>query len=235
MKNLCNSMKKPTGWTGENGDRICWCIGIKKKSMKKTHSKFLGLSSDKDNNANRSPIGSADEGGLDDKDDGNVIEPRSVLNTSIELDNVDNNGEPHNDMPPLAIPCPLVQRDAAGNNNEDEEVTLHPQGDVNVSVALRRASSTMRAEKPTNSSNKNKERTSIAGAIVKLLEQQQPLSNNERNEMSAMMTMTIMRQMENLNKIMEDCDHCKMETTEEKACEEARKEVQEAPCPRRPQ
>ncbi len=23
MKNLCNSMKKPTGQTGENGDRIC--------------------------------------------------------------------------------------------------------------------------------------------------------------------------------------------------------------------
>ncbi len=23
LKNLCNSMKKPTGWMGENGDRIC--------------------------------------------------------------------------------------------------------------------------------------------------------------------------------------------------------------------
>jgi hypothetical protein len=23
MENLCNSMKKPTGWMGENGDRIC--------------------------------------------------------------------------------------------------------------------------------------------------------------------------------------------------------------------
>jgi hypothetical protein len=200
-------MKKPTGQTGENGDRICQCIAIEKKIIKKTHSGFLRHSSDKDDAANNFPVGSADEGGLDDKDDDNVRETRSVLNTLIELDTVDNNGESHNDMSHLAIPCPLVQRDAAGNNNEGEEVTPRPQGDVNISVALRRASSTRRAEKTKNASNKNKERTSIAGAIVKLLERQQPLSNNERDERSAMITMTIMHQMENLNKIMDDCDH----------------------------
>jgi hypothetical protein len=42
MKNLCNSMKKPMGWTGEIGDRICQCIAIEKKIMRKTHSGFLG-------------------------------------------------------------------------------------------------------------------------------------------------------------------------------------------------
>jgi hypothetical protein len=67
----------------------------------------------------------------------------------------------------------------------------------------------MQAEKTKNSSNKNKECTSIAGAIVKLLEWQQPSLNNEPNERSAMMTMTIMQQMESLNKFMDDWDHCK--------------------------
>jgi hypothetical protein len=81
MKNLCNSMKKPTGWTGENGDRICRCIAIKKKIMRKTHSGFLGVLSDEDDVANNFPIGSADEGGLDDEIDDDVIETRSVLKT----------------------------------------------------------------------------------------------------------------------------------------------------------
>ena len=45
-KNLCNNMKKPTGSTGENGDRVCRCIGIKKKIIRKTHSGFLGDSSE---------------------------------------------------------------------------------------------------------------------------------------------------------------------------------------------
>jgi hypothetical protein len=184
--------------------------------MKKTHSGFLELSSDEDNVANNFPVGSADEGGLDNEDDNDVLETRFVLKTLIESDNVDNNGEPHNDMPHLAIPCPLGQRDAAGNNNEGEEVTPRPQGNVNISVALRRASSTARAEKTKNSSNKNKEHTSIAGAIVKLLERQQPLSNNEHDERSAMMTMTIMHQMENLNKIRDDCDHRKRKQQKKK-------------------
>ncbi len=122
---------------------------------------------------------------------------------------MDNYGEPHNDMPPLAIPCLLIQKDSAGNNNEGEEVTAGPQGVVNVSVSLRRASNTARAEKIKNSCNKNKEITSIAGAIVKLLERQQPLSNNEHDERSATITMTIVHQMENLDKVMNDHDHPK--------------------------
>ncbi len=144
-----------------------------------THLGFLGVSSDEDDVTNNFPIGSADEGGLDDEIDDDVNETRSVLNTSIESDNVDSNGEPDNGMHPVGIPPPFIQSDVAGNNYECDEVTPRPQGDVNVSVALRRASSTARAEKTKNSSNKNKERTSIAGAIVKLPERQQPSSNNE--------------------------------------------------------
>jgi hypothetical protein len=175
--------------------------------MRKTHSGFLGVSSDKDNVANNVPLGSADKGGLDDEIDDNVVETRSVLNTSIESDTADNNGEPDDGMHPVGNPPPLVQRDVAGNSNECNEGTPQPQGDVNISVALRRASSTARAEKNKISSNKNKERTSIAGAIVKLPELRQPSLTNERDERSAMFTMTIMRQMENLNKLMDNCDH----------------------------
>ncbi len=113
-------------------------------------------------------------GGLDDEIDDDVIEMRSVLNTSIESDNVDSNGEPDNGMHPVGIPPPFVQSDVAGNNNECDEVTPRPRGDVNISVALRRASSSAWAEKNKNSSNKNKEHTSIAGAMIKLLEWQQP-------------------------------------------------------------
>jgi hypothetical protein len=175
--------------------------------MRKTHSRFLGVSSDEDDVADNFLVGSADEGELDDEIDDDVIETSSVLNTLIESDNVDNNSEPDNGMHPVCIPPPFVQSDVAGNNNECDEVTPCPRGDVNVSVALRRASSTARAEKNKKSSNENKERTLIAGATIKLLERQQPLSNNERNERSAMMTMMIMQQMESLNKFMDDCDH----------------------------
>jgi hypothetical protein len=103
--------------------------------------------SDEDDVANNFPVGSADEGGLDDEIDDDVIETRSVLNTWNESDNVDNNGEPDNGMHPVGIPPPFILSDVAGNNNECDEVTPRPQGDVNVSVALRRASSTARADK----------------------------------------------------------------------------------------
>ena len=35
IKNLCNNMKKPTGRTGKNDDRIHRCMAIEKKIMKK--------------------------------------------------------------------------------------------------------------------------------------------------------------------------------------------------------
>jgi hypothetical protein len=140
-------MKKPTGRTGENGDRICRCIAIENNNMRKTHLGFLGVSSDEDDVANNVLLGSADEGGLDDEIDDDVVETRSVLNTSIESDTADNNGEPDDGMHPVGNPPPLGQRDVAENGNECNEGTPHPRGDVNISVALRRASSTAWADK----------------------------------------------------------------------------------------
>jgi hypothetical protein len=106
-------MKKPTGRTGENGDRIFRCIAIEKKIMRKTHLGFLGVLSDEDNVANNFPVGSVDEEGSDDEIDDYVIEMRSVLNTLIESDNVDNNSEPDTGMHPVGIPPPFVQSDVA--------------------------------------------------------------------------------------------------------------------------
>jgi hypothetical protein len=46
IKNLCNNMKKPTGPTGEDGNRINRCMVIEKKITRKTHSGMLGFTSD---------------------------------------------------------------------------------------------------------------------------------------------------------------------------------------------
>jgi hypothetical protein len=92
--------------------------------MRKTYSGFLGVSSDRDNVANNVLLGSADEGGLDVEIDDDVVEMRSVLNTSIESDTADNNCEPDDGMHPVGNPDPpLGQRDVAGNGNECNEGT----------------------------------------------------------------------------------------------------------------
>ena len=46
VKTLCNGMKKPTGGTGEKGERIHKCIAIGRLILDKTHSGILGLSPD---------------------------------------------------------------------------------------------------------------------------------------------------------------------------------------------
>jgi hypothetical protein len=45
IRTLCNGMKKPTGQTGEVGDRIHWCMVIEKKIMQIAHSGMMGFSS----------------------------------------------------------------------------------------------------------------------------------------------------------------------------------------------
>jgi hypothetical protein len=55
----------------------------------------------------------------------------------------------------------------------------------------------MKAQKTKNLSNKNKERTSIAGAIVKLVERQ------DSGGMAASMSMMLMRQLKAMNSSMD--------------------------------
>ncbi len=51
---------------------------IKKLIIRKTHSGFLGVSSDEDDVANNVLLGSADEGRMDNEIDDDVVETRSV-------------------------------------------------------------------------------------------------------------------------------------------------------------
>jgi hypothetical protein len=45
VKKLCNNFKKPTGRTGENGDRIARCIEIERRIQEAANAAILGVSS----------------------------------------------------------------------------------------------------------------------------------------------------------------------------------------------
>ena len=62
------------------------------------------------------------------------------------------------------------------------------------------ASSYLKAEKTKNSSNKNKEQTSVAGTIVKMLERMDSSSNE--SAMGAQVSLIIMCQLEEMNASM---------------------------------
>ena len=83
--------------------------------------------------------------------------------------------------------------------------TSVPASSAQVAVrrALQRAESLVKAQKTKNASNKNKEHTSLAGAIVKLLEKDQHPSDG----MAANMSMMLMQQMEAINKSMDKRAH----------------------------
>jgi hypothetical protein len=82
---------------------------------------------------------------------------------SMELVDQDNVNIPMPDIPPPCQRLSIQSQDDTGNEGI-EEVT------PNIHAGLRRAEDFMKAQKMKNSSNKNKERTLIAGAIVKLVE-----------------------------------------------------------------
>ena len=71
-----------------------------------------------------------------------------------------------------------------------------------ICAAMAKASSKITASKTKNLSNKNKERTSIAGAIVKSIEQQNCLALLT-GEAAAIM---LMQQMERINRSMDERD-----------------------------
>ena len=58
VKTFCNGMKKPTGGTGEKGERIFKCIAIERLILDKTHLGILGLSPDGDADSKDSGSGS---------------------------------------------------------------------------------------------------------------------------------------------------------------------------------
>ncbi len=110
----------------------------------------------------------------------------------VEQDDVPNtvpNNPPHN--PPLCEQHSITSQGNYGNNGVDEFVT------PNVRAGLKRADDLMKAQKTKNSSNKSKERTSIAGAIVKMIERQ------GSSGMVASMSMMLMRQLNAMNSSLE--------------------------------
>ncbi len=69
-----------------------------------------------------------------------------------------------------------------------------------VKDAMSRAESYAKAQKTKKSSNKNKERASVAGTIIKMLDRMDSSSND--SAMGAQVNLMIMRQLEEMNKGM---------------------------------
>ncbi len=103
---------------------------------------------------------------------------------SVEQDDVQN-ARP--DIPPLCQQLSITSQGDTGNDGVEEVVT------PNVCAGLRRAKDLMKAQKTKNLSNKSKECTSIAGAIVKMIERQ------DSGGMAASILMMLIRQLEAMN------------------------------------
>ena len=163
-------------------------MAIEKKIMKKTHLGILGLSdSDTIPSENNGVGGDGSEG------EDPIFSPVVVDNTTSTV----NAPSPLRRSPRRFPSSPsnagevLVQHDNVVNQQEGET----PQPPMQVRDALTKAGSMIRVSKTKNVSNKNKERTSIAGAIVKLIElQNRPPSSSVTADDAAAMTMTLMRQ-----------------------------------------
>jgi hypothetical protein len=146
-------MKKPTGGTGEKGERIHKCIATKILILDKTHSGILGLSPDED-----------EEGGGSNSD------------TSVSVNNYSTEVVP-------SPPPPVEGETKEDEDNElneielagilDSSMTDTPGDTLNFPRPPSRSSSTAarpaKNQKTKNSSNKNRDRTSIAGSISKLI------------------------------------------------------------------
>ncbi len=79
-------------------------------------------------------------------------------------------------------------------------VELTPTVAKSVKDAMSRAESYAKAQKMKNSSNKNKERASVMGTIIKMLDRMDSSSND--SAMGAQVNLMIMRQLEEMNKGM---------------------------------
>jgi hypothetical protein len=104
-------------------------------------------------------------------------------------------------VPKIPVLPPICQRtqDGIGNKGVEEVTPRVPTN--NIRAALKRAKSSIRVQKTKNLSHKNKERTPIAGAIVRLLERQ-----DSGGGLAANMSKLMMRQLEAMNKSMDKCE-----------------------------
>jgi hypothetical protein len=173
---------------------------IEKKIMKKTHSGMIGLLLDLNslscNNGDENSGGGVDEGaGRNDVS--------GALDFNLEFDDEGNQII----VPPLPPPIrrstvdeEVQQQAPVAGNNDEEDMTLPPALDA--LNGMKSAGSSIKSGKTKNSSNKNKEHTSIAGVIVKMIEQGQP--GGLSRELSANMSMMLMHQLDSMNRSMEE-------------------------------
>jgi hypothetical protein len=88
------------------------------------------------------------------------------------------------------------------NDGVTHSAMAKASSDEVIQNAMAKASSRLTASKTKNSSNKNKDRTSIAGAIVKLIEQQ----NRPASLVGESAAIMLMHQMEHMNRSMDERD-----------------------------
>ncbi len=98
----------------------------------------------------------------------------------------------------------VQQQAPGGGNNDKEDMTLSPALDA--LNGLKSAGSSIKSSKTKNLPNKNKEHTSIAGAVVKLIEQEQQRGSS--CEMFANVSIMLMHQMDSINRSMDDREQC---------------------------
>jgi hypothetical protein len=207
IRTLCNGMKKPTGWTGEVGNRIHQCMGIEKKIMQKTHSGIMGFSSSEDEsttngggvagdteNALRDSLfggGSSSGGGGED----------DAINESVESARDTDNDRIDISLPGIPVLPPICQCTQDGTGNKGVEEVTPRVATNNICAGLKRAKNSIRGQKTKNLSSKYNECTLIAGAIVWLVERQY-LGGG----LAANMSMLMMRQLKALNNSMDKCE-----------------------------
>jgi hypothetical protein len=125
-----------------------------------------------------------------------------AINESVESARDADDDRVHISLPEIPVLPPICQRTKDGTGNEGVEEVTPRVPTNNIRAALKRAKSSIRAQKTKNLSNKNKERTSIAGAIIRLVERQ-----NLGGGLAANMSMLMMRQLEAMNKSMDKREH----------------------------
>jgi hypothetical protein len=155
VKTLCNGMKKPTGGTGEKGERIHKCIYIERLILDKTHSGILGLSPDGD--VESKDGGSGSDMSLNNNSAKVVSSPPPPVQDTTGENKEDEDSE-------------LAGIGSSITDQQAEQTTSRPPSRTTAArPASRNSTSSSKNQKTQNSSNKNKDRTSIAGSIAKLI------------------------------------------------------------------
>jgi hypothetical protein len=225
-KVLCNGGKKPTGKPGAVTDRIFGCIAIEQQILDKTSSGMMGASSLEDeNNISLTSTEGSKEGDDDNEEEDYVNRPESCAGNDL-VGGIDFAyfaaplpPLPHpvlNEVPPVQNEVVAAVEGGAVQNEVSAAIDGAPPangGDPNAQANRRRGSTLSRksskndkslSQKTKNSNNKNKERTNVAGAIVKLCESFKD-GGTARNDDSTrdMMNIMMMNQMTMMGARME--------------------------------